>query len=217
MDWGFFEEYWQFLVLVAGILTVITLGYLLYNLHNRLKLKHRHPPQKNDANREVKISLKELIDTEIMKTPEKTPESPQIVSPDAQPPVQAPKPANSLGNSQAGAERLPLSPPQKMIAGTTATQAASPKTAATPAPLKPDAPTAQAADADAGKKKQLGKYHVLYRKEDKRWYIKREGSDKILRVLDTQREAIAYATIKAITQDTGFIIHNQDGKIRKVN
>ena len=57
----------------------------------------------------------------------------------------------------------------------------------------------------------------MYRKEDKRWYIKREGSDKILRVLDTQREAIAYATIKAITQDTGFIIHNQDGKIRKVN
>lgn len=65
--------------------------------------------------------------------------------------------------------------------------------------------------------KELGKYHVLYRKDDNKWYVKREGSDKILRVLETQAEAIAWATIKALNQDTTIIIHKRDGKIRKQN
>jgi competence protein ComGC len=65
--------------------------------------------------------------------------------------------------------------------------------------------------------KELGKYHVLYRKEDNKWYIKREGSDKTLRVLETQAEAIAWATIKALNQDTAIVIHKRDGKIRKQN
>lgn len=65
--------------------------------------------------------------------------------------------------------------------------------------------------------KNLGKYHVLYRKDDNKWYVKREGSDKILRVLETQAEAIAWATIKALNQDTAIVIHKRDGKIRKQN
>lgn len=65
--------------------------------------------------------------------------------------------------------------------------------------------------------KDLGKYHVLYRKDDNKWYVKREGSDKILRVLETQAEAIAWATIKALNQDTAIVIHKRDGKIRKQN
>jgi len=63
----------------------------------------------------------------------------------------------------------------------------------------------------------LGKYHVLYRKDDNKWYIKREGSDKILRVIETQQEAIAWATIKALNQDTTIVIHKRDGRIRKQN
>jgi len=66
-------------------------------------------------------------------------------------------------------------------------------------------------------KKELGKYHVLYRKDDNKWYVKREGSDKVLRVLETQKEAIAWATIKALNQDTSIVIHKRDGKIRKQN
>ncbi|MDD3712409.1 MAG: DUF2188 domain-containing protein [Candidatus Izemoplasmatales bacterium] len=65
--------------------------------------------------------------------------------------------------------------------------------------------------------KDLGKYHVLYRKDDNKWYVKREGSEKILRVLETQAEAIAWATIKALNQDTAIVIHKRDGKIRKQN
>ncbi len=77
-------------------------------------------------------------------------------------------------------------------------------------PVKP-------ADKPQEQKKDLGRYHVLFRKEDRKWFVKREGSDKILRILETQREAIAFATIKAITQNTSFVIHKQDGKIRKQN
>jgi len=65
--------------------------------------------------------------------------------------------------------------------------------------------------------RELGKYHVLYRKEDTKWYVKREGSEKVLRVLETQAEAIAWATIKALNQDTSIVIHKRDGKIRKQN
>lgn len=63
--------------------------------------------------------------------------------------------------------------------------------------------------------KNLGRYHIIYRQKDGMWIIKREGSDKVIRVLHTQEEAIAYATIKAISQDTTYIIHKRDGKIRK--
>lgn len=59
------------------------------------------------------------------------------------------------------------------------------------------------------------RYHVLYRKEDGKWYVKREGSEKTIRVLETQKEAIAFATIKAINQDTTVVVHKRDGKIRK--
>lgn len=67
------------------------------------------------------------------------------------------------------------------------------------------------------KPKDPGKYHVLYRKEDDKWYVKREGADKVLRVMETQAEAIAWATIKALNQDTAIVIHKRDGKIRKQN
>lgn len=62
---------------------------------------------------------------------------------------------------------------------------------------------------------ELGKYHVLYRDKDKKWYVKREGSERTLRVLYTKKEAIAYATIKAINQDTNIVIHGKDGKIER--
>ena len=67
------------------------------------------------------------------------------------------------------------------------------------------------------KKTELGRYHVLYRRDDNMWYVKREGSDKIVKVLHTQKEAIAFATIKSITQKTSMVIHKRDGKIRKRN
>jgi len=68
---------------------------------------------------------------------------------------------------------------------------------------------------DDDDKKLAKRYHVLYRKEDNKWYVKREGTDKITRVLESQKEAIAFATIKAINQSTTVVVHKRDGKIRK--
>ena len=64
-------------------------------------------------------------------------------------------------------------------------------------------------------KKVLGKYHVMYRSADDRWYVKREGSDSILRVLETQKEALSWAIIKALPNDIGIVVHEKDGKIKK--
>jgi len=68
---------------------------------------------------------------------------------------------------------------------------------------------------DEEEKTELGKYHITYRQKDNKWIVVREGSDKTIRVLHTKKEAIAYATIKAINQDTNIVIHGEDGKIEK--
>jgi hypothetical protein len=68
---------------------------------------------------------------------------------------------------------------------------------------------------DTSEKKEFGAYHIIFRRKDQKWIIKREGSKKIYRTLDTQKEAIAYATIKSIVHDTTYVIHKKDGKIRK--
>ena len=47
------------------------------------------------------------------------------------------------------------------------------------------------------------------------WYVKVEGSDAIIATLETQVEAISYATIKALKSDSVVIVHRKDGKIRK--
>ena len=72
-------------------------------------------------------------------------------------------------------------------------------------------------DFDKEERKELGRYHIIFRQKDEKWVIKREGSKKIFRSLETQKEAIAYATIKAIVQNTTYVIHKKDGKIRKQN
>ena len=59
------------------------------------------------------------------------------------------------------------------------------------------------------------RYHVLYLKEENKWYVKREGAEAVINILETQKEAIAFATIKAINQGTSVVVHKRDGKIRK--
>ena len=66
-------------------------------------------------------------------------------------------------------------------------------------------------------KKPLGKYHVLFRQSDEKWIVKRENAERIIRVLETQKEAISFATIKALMNNTSIVIHKKDGKIRKQN
>ncbi len=65
------------------------------------------------------------------------------------------------------------------------------------------------------KRKVPPKYHVLYRAIDNKWYVKKEGSDSIIRVLETQREAVSVATIRALSQNSAIVVHTKEGKIRK--
>lgn len=60
-----------------------------------------------------------------------------------------------------------------------------------------------------------GKFHVLYNKDEDRWYVKREGEETISKLLHTQTEGIAYATIKALENDTNIVVHDEEGKIIK--
>ena len=86
----------------------------------------------------------------------------------------------------------------------------------TPSPKKSEPAVTQVIKKKAEpKKKTLPKFHVLYRPIDDKWYVKKEGNETIISVLETQREAISYATIKALTSDTDVIVHRKDGKIRK--
>lgn len=86
----------------------------------------------------------------------------------------------------------------------------------TPAPKKSEPAVTQVIKKKAEpKKKTPPKYHVLYRPIDDKWYVKKEGSETIISVLETQREAISFATIKALTSDSDVIVHRKDGKIRK--
>ena len=47
------------------------------------------------------------------------------------------------------------------------------------------------------------------------WQVKREGAAKSLKKFKTQAEAIAYAKEKSAHQENNFVIHKEDGKIRK--
>jgi len=70
-------------------------------------------------------------------------------------------------------------------------------------------------EAPKPKRKVPPKYHVLYRAIDNKWYVKKEGSDSIIRVLETQREAVSVATIRALSQNSAIVVHTKEGKIRK--
>ncbi len=59
------------------------------------------------------------------------------------------------------------------------------------------------------------RYHVLFLKDEGTWYVKREGNDEIVKILLTQKEAIAYATIWALRNDTSVVVHRKDGVIRR--
>lgn len=60
-------------------------------------------------------------------------------------------------------------------------------------------------------------YQVTLRKEDKKWQVKNASSSKVLKLFDTQKEAIDYANTLANNQEGCIIIHKVDGKIRKQN
>ncbi|MDP3130501.1 MAG: DUF2188 domain-containing protein, partial [Bacillota bacterium] len=63
-------------------------------------------------------------------------------------------------------------------------------------------------------KPELGCYRVTYRAEDGKWLVGRDGSPRIMRTLETQTDAVNWATIKALTQNVELVIHKKDGSVK---
>ena len=60
-------------------------------------------------------------------------------------------------------------------------------------------------------------FHVSRRPELNKWQVKATGSDKALKLFNTQKEAIEYANQLAEKQNVSVRVHSKEGKIRKVN
>lgn len=58
-------------------------------------------------------------------------------------------------------------------------------------------------------------YHISKRPIDGKWQVKFGGSNKAIKLFDTQQAALAYAKELSENYDRGISIHKRDGKIRK--
>ena len=75
-----------------------------------------------------------------------------------------------------------------------------------------------AEDAEAKEKKQKTIYHVSKRDNNGReWKVFKQGSKKVIKLFETQKEALDYAKQLARNKDDGsyVLLHGLDGKIRK--
>lgn len=68
--------------------------------------------------------------------------------------------------------------------------------------------------------KKPAKYHVSQNKDEKsehykKWRVRKEGSDKTIKFLNTQLEAIELAQELADKAGSSIVIHKVDGSIRK--
>ena len=95
-----------------------------------------------------------------------------------------------------------------------------------PAPAKKAAPAKKPAAKPAAKKPAPKKeavdyrnYHVNKRKEDGKWTVKFAGGEKVIKLFDTQKEALDYTKKMAANQGGTVLVHAskgaQKGKIKK--
>lgn len=61
------------------------------------------------------------------------------------------------------------------------------------------------------------RYVITHRKDDGVWQVKLAKGAKVIKLFNTQKEAIEYAETLAENQDGSITIHKKDGKIRKQN
>lgn len=106
-----------------------------------------------------------------------------------------------------------------------------PTPAKKPAPAKKAAPAKKPAAKAAPAKKPAAKapakkesvdyrnYHINKRKEDGKWTVKFAGGEKVIKLFDTQKEALEYTKKMAANQGGSVLVHAskgaQKGKIKK--
>ena len=61
------------------------------------------------------------------------------------------------------------------------------------------------------------RYIITHRKDDGVWQVKLAKGAKVIKLFNTQKEAIDYAETLAENQEGSITIHKKDGKIRKQN
>ena len=86
---------------------------------------------------------------------------------------------------------------------------------------KKAAPAKKPAAKAAPKKEAVDyrNYHVNKRKEDGKWTVKFAGGEKVIKLFDTQKEALEYTKKMAANQGGTVLVHAskgaQKGKIKK--
>ena len=83
-----------------------------------------------------------------------------------------------------------------------------PKPAPKPEPKKEQKKPEPKADS---KKDMTRVYHVNKRKEDGKWTVKFAGGEKVIKLFDTQKEALEYANQMAKNQDGTVLVHASKG------
>jgi outer membrane biosynthesis protein TonB len=186
----FLTDYWIYLTLVFGSLILLVIISVILNA--RAKVREDESPEVSPLSPEPAPEPKlEVVDAEVM--------NPDHVSvPDPETP----------GEPFADPE------PESKPAEVTQPPLVDPIPEPLPVPESPEPESQKPEKLPPKPKKVLGKYHVMYRTDGK-WYVKREGSTTVLRVLETQKEALSWAIIKAYPQNIGIVVHDKDGKIKK--
>lgn len=61
-------------------------------------------------------------------------------------------------------------------------------------------------------------YHVAKREEDGKWYVRLQGSDKVIKLFSTKAEAEEYCEVLGKNQSGTILIHASKGKSKgKIN
>lgn len=84
-----------------------------------------------------------------------------------------------------------------------------------PAEAKPKAEPAAEEPKEPAKKSAPKKQYIVWREEDQKWAVKKEGSDKATRLFRTKAEAEEYARGIAEKQGTRVVRQKKDGKFQK--
>ena len=69
-------------------------------------------------------------------------------------------------------------------------------------------------------KERVQQYHVKKHKNadgeyDGKWEVKIGGSDRAIKLFDTQQQALDYAKKLSGNTERGIVLHGRDGKIKK--
>ena len=201
------KDWWMFAAILVGALFAIVVVSLIISRVGRRPSRLSSPVEPSPA-------PPAYTDVAVATTPE-----PETVEEASEPLVEAPQEAPVPDEATPAAPLSAATDPTTTVplASTSATtpEAVVATTPDLPVVEEPSVPPAPQPETPKEPKPALGAYHVRFRPADGKWYVSRDGSERILRVLETQAEAIHWATIHALTQDVPLIVHRKDGTVRK--